>query len=247
MIYHRQMTFSQTPIAYPREALNCIQFTTKPQPSLIVLGKTYVGVSMLEALDLIRSNPDQYPTISLHDVEIHFQMLALFFQHPVIPTLGFKLCSELAVLPSKRLIDVGFDLTIIDVYQTISDKITMFETGVALDIPAGYYVELLPRSSMSKTGYMLANSVGVIDPAYSGTLKVPLIKVDSSMPDLQLPCKLAQLILKPYVYAHVAQVDYIQPTTRGSSGFGSTDLVQNGCDLTCNLICNGHNGLCTHA
>jgi dUTP pyrophosphatase len=226
-----------------------IQFTTKPQPSLIVLGETYTGVSMLEVLDLIRSNPNQYPTIAQHDVDLHFQMLALFFQQPIIPTLGFKLCSELAVLPSKRVIDVGFDLTIIDVYQTISSKIIMFETGVALDIPAGYYVELVPRSSMSKTGYMLANSVGVIDPGYCNTLKVPLVKVDSSMPDLQLPCKIAQLILKPYVYAQVAQVDYIQPTTRGNGGFGSTDLVPRSClecDLTCNLICNSHNGLCTH-
>lgn len=217
-----------------------IQFTAKPQPSLIVLGETYTGISMLEVLHLILSNPDQYPTISQYEANLHFQMLALYFQQPIIPTLGFKLCSEQAVLPSKRVIDVGFDLTIVNVYQTISNKITLFETDVALDIPPGYYVELVPRSSMSKTGYMLANSVGVIDPAYLGSLKVPLVKIDLTMPDLQLPCKIAQLILKPYVYANVTQVDYIQPTTRGNGGFGSTDLLGNWiCDRHINSIESG--------
>ena len=225
-----------------------IQFSALPQPQLTILGKSYVGISMLEALDLVRSNPDQYPTISKYEVGVYFQMLALYFQQPVIPTLGFKLQDPTAVLPSKRVIDVGFDLTIIDVYQTVSDNIIMFETGVALDIPVGYYVELMPRSSMSKTGYMLANSVGVIDPGFAGSLKVPLIKVDHSMPDLQLPCKIAQLILKPYVFSYGVEVDTLQPTTRGIGGFGSTDLeaVSDPCDLTCNLICNERNGLCTH-
>lgn len=223
-----------------------IHFTSTPQPKLIILGETYTGISMLEALDLVRSSPELYPTVSQSDVNLYFQMIALYFQQPIIPTLGFKLCDERAVLPSKRVIDVGFDLTIIDVYQTISDKIIMFETGVALDIPIGYYIELVPRSSMSKTGYMLANSVGIIDPGYSNSVKVPLIKVDSTMPDLQLPIKIAQLILKPYVFSHATQVEYIQHTTRGTGGFGSTDQSKAACDLTCNLICNIHNGLCTH-
>ena len=56
---------------------------------------------------------------------------------------------------------------------------------------------------------MLANSVGVIDPASQLTIKVPLIKVDDSLPNIELPIKIAQLILKPYVFAHVHQTDYI--------------------------------------
>ena len=52
---------------------------------------------------------------------------------------------------------------------------------------------LVPRSSISKTGYMLANSVGVIDRTYTGNVLVPLIKVDKSMPDLILPARVVQL------------------------------------------------------
>lgn len=224
-----------------------IRFTALPKPQITILGKNYVGISMLEALNLVRSNPDHYPSISKQEVDLYFQMIAMYYQNPSVPTLGFKLQDVRAVLPSKRVIDVGFDLTIIDIYQSVSDSITMFETGVALDIPVGYYVELMPRSSMSKTGYMLANSVGVIDPSYTGTLKVPLIKIDHSMSDIQLPCRIAQLILKPYVFSHGIEVDTLQPTTRNNGGFGSTDheaIID--CDMSCNLICNQHNGLCTH-
>jgi deoxyuridine 5'-triphosphate nucleotidohydrolase len=222
-----------------------IQLLSSPQPTLIVLGETYTGVSMLEVLDLMRSNPDQYPTIDQSDVEKYLRLVALWFQQPEIPTLGFKLCSEQAVLPTKRVSDVGFDLTITRVHSVVSNQITMFDTGVALDVPVGYYVEMVPRSSMSKTGYMLANSVGVIDPGYLGTIKVPLVKIDQSLPDIQLPCRIAQLILKPYVFAHSVLVDSLKPTTRGVGGFGSTNVTE--CDLSCNLICNQANGLCTHA
>jgi deoxyuridine 5'-triphosphate nucleotidohydrolase len=219
-----------------------IHFSCKPEPTLTILGERYTGISMLEALDLVRLYPEQYPGVSQYDVDQHFQHLALYFQQPMVPTLGFKLCDDLAVLPSKRIIDVGFDLTITGVSKMISNKITLFETGVALDIPPGYYVELLPRSSISKTGYMLANSVGVIDPGYTGSVKVPLIKIDESMPDLELPVRIAQLILKPYVVAHSRTTQNLQATSRGSGGFGSTNVE---CTTTCDLIANETNNLCS--
>ena len=228
-----------------------IYFTTNPIPTLSVNNTLYTGISMLEVLDMILKHPKQFSDIEPHEALKYFKIVALFHQKNEIPSIGFHLKDPDAVLPTKRIIDVGFDLTIISVYKNISSKITMFETGVAVDIPIGFYAELVPRSSISKTGYMLANSVGVIDPSYSGTVKVPLIKVDSTMPDLQLPCKIAQLILKPYVYSHVSEVNHIRPTTRGTGGFGSTNVqypcTKVKCDHTCNLICNEFNGLCTHS
>lgn len=200
-----------------------IHFVTKPEPMLTIYGKNYRGISMLEVLESILSDPSQHENLPLSKVEQYFDIIARFHQQSVIPSLGFHLQDVNAIMPTKRVIDVGFDLTIIGVAKKISDKITLYETGVALDIPIGYYVELVPRSSMSKTGYMLANSVGIIDPGYSGTVKVPLIKVDDSMPNIELPIKIAQLILKPYVFAYVHRTNYIQPTTRGSGGFGSTN------------------------
>lgn len=199
-----------------------IYFNARPTPSLTILGETYTGISMLEALDIIKRNPDNYPDIDQYDVDQYFNIIALYFQQPVVPTLGFKLNDENAVLPSKRIIDVGFDITIIGIHKQISSKITMYETGISISIPTGYYVELVPRSSLSKTGYMMTNSVGIIDPGYTGTIKVPLVKIDPHMDDISLPIRVAQLILKPYVFAHIEQISNITKTSRGANGFGST-------------------------
>mgnify|MGYP001566265644 CR=1 FL=1 len=68
-----------------------------------------------------------------------------------------------------------------------------------------------------------SNSVGIIDPGYTGTIKVPLIKIDASMPDIELPLRIAQLILKPYIVSYDTQVHTIDPTSRGDGGFGSTN------------------------
>lgn len=208
-----------------------IHFVTKPEPMLTIYGKNYKGISMLEVLESILNDPNQHVSLPLSEVSRYFDIVARFHQQLVIPSLGFHLQHPNAVLPTKRIIDVGFDLTIISVAKKISDKITLFETGVALDIPIGYYVELVPRSSMSKTGYMLANSVGVIDPCFTGTVKVPLIKLDDSMPNIELPIRIAQLILKPYVFAHAYQTNHISETTRGSGGFGSTNVKSNPIDI----------------
>lgn len=129
-----------------------------------------------------------------------------------------------AVIPTKAYeSDIGYDLTAIDIYKKISKKITMFETGIAVSPPDGYYIEIVPRSSMSKTGYMLANSIGTIDPDYRGTLKIALIKIDDDLPDIKLPFTTCQLVLRKAEYSNIAQIEKLKETVRGDGGFGSTD------------------------
>lgn len=133
-----------------------------------------------------------------------------------------------AVTPTKaHPSDIGYDLTVIDVFKKISDRITLFETGIAVTPPSGYYIEIVPRSSLSKTGYMLANSVGTIDPDYTGTLKVALIKVDSDMKDIELPFTRCQMILRKAEYADLECVETLNSTKRGDGGFGSSDKKNN--------------------
>ena len=129
-----------------------------------------------------------------------------------------------AVMPTKaHPSDIGFDLTAIDVFKKMSDKTTLFETGIRVSPPPGYYIEILPRSSISKTGYVLANSVGVIDPHYTGTLKIALTKVDDTRPNLEPPFNRCQIVLRKAEVSEMVQVDSIDVTDRGDGGFGSTD------------------------
>ena len=141
-------------------------------------------------------------------------------QHPI----KFVINDNRAVIPTKaHPSDIGYDLTTIDVFRKLSHRITLFETGISMLPPDGYYIEIVPRSSMSKTGYMLANSVGTIDPSYTGTLKVALIKIDDSLPDIKLPFKLCQIVLRKAEYSDMVKVDSIDQTVRGDGGFGSSD------------------------
>lgn len=164
---------------------------------------------------------------------------------PLPPIFNVKLTNPQAVFPTKaHENDVGYDLTLIAKDSKISEMTTMFDTGVCILPPDDvitydrdedrYYVEIVPRSSLAKSGYILTNSVGIIDPEYQGTLKVVLTKIDSSMPDLTLPFKGVQLIIRRLYSETIFQ--QIQESTmsrrmntssRGDGGFGSSDLSMN--------------------
>lgn len=127
-----------------------------------------------------------------------------------------------AVIPSKnRVSDSGYDLTILEKVREIGD-VEFYSTGIKIQPTFGYYFDAVPRSSISKTGYMLANSVGIIDRTYIGEILVPLRKIDKSAPELELPCKVVQLIPRQIVHFEFVEVDDLSDTDRGSDGFGST-------------------------
>ncbi len=128
-----------------------------------------------------------------------------------------------AVTPSRaNATDIGLDLVAIAKHKVYPNGATLYDTGVAVSPPPGYYIELVPRSSISKTGWMLANSVGTIDPSYTGNLFVALIKIDPDAPELTLPFCACQIILRKAEYADVQEVEELLTTERGDGGFGST-------------------------
>ena len=139
--------------------------------------------------------------------------------------IQFKL-KKGAVEPTKAgKNEVGYDLTIISVDKKINNVTTLYETNVIAIPPCGYYFEIVPRSSIIKTGYVLTNSVGIIDPTYRGTLKISLTKVNPSSPDLELPNKRFQLIPRAFISNKFTTtcINKIDKTERGDGGFGSTD------------------------
>ena len=128
-----------------------------------------------------------------------------------------------AILPSRAYdTDVGYDLTAIRKYKVFDNGVTLYDTGLVISPPAGYYIEIVPRSSISKTGYMLANSVGTIDPGYTGNLYIALVKVVPDAPELQLPFTKCQFVLHKVYHGDIKEVDNIHSTDRGGGGFGST-------------------------
>ena len=131
-------------------------------------------------------------------------------------------CHEGAVPPFKaRVSDSGYDLTLIREVKRLG-SVVLYGSGLQIAPPAGWYFDVVPRSSIIKTGYIVANSVGVIDRSYRGEVMVPLIKIDPAAPELPLPARVAQMIPRPIVHMRALGVDSAGTTQRGSGGFGST-------------------------
>jgi dUTP pyrophosphatase len=128
-----------------------------------------------------------------------------------------------AVLPTKaHESDIGYDLVAIKKHKVLDSGVILYDTGLSLSPPKGFYLEILPRSSLSKTGYMLANSVGVVDPSYTGSLYIALLKVVPDAPELELPFCKCQLILRRAYSAPIEEIAQLERTERGDGGFGSS-------------------------
>lgn len=123
----------------------------------------------------------------------------------------------------QRASDSGYDLTLIKKIKT-HGNVEFFDTCIKLEPAFGYYFDLVGRSSISKSGYMLANNIGIIDRTYQGTVIVPLVKIDNNQPDLELPCRLVQII--PRQIQHLEPIEITEEelllSERKSGGFGST-------------------------
>lgn len=131
-----------------------------------------------------------------------------------------------AVVPYKvRPSDVGYDLVAIRKVKQLTPATALYDTGIKVSVELGHYAEIVPRSSISKSGYMLANSTGIIDPGYTDNLYIALCKVDPSMPDLTLPFRGCQLIIRKQIHAEIEVMDDTNTLTltgRAAGGFGST-------------------------
>ena len=94
--------------------------------------------------------------------------------------------------------------------------------GVAVEIPEGYVMLLIPRSSTWATPLRMPNSVGVIDSDYRGEV-CALLQNTSNVVWEALACeRLVQGVIVPVPSVQIQEVDELSETSRGVGGFGST-------------------------
>ena len=96
-------------------------------------------------------------------------------------------------------------------------------TGLALAIPAGFEIQVRPRSGLAlKHGISVPNTPGTIDSDYRGELKVILINHGGEPFPIARGDRVAQLVLAPVTRAAWSEVAELDETLRGEGGFGST-------------------------
>ena len=120
----------------------------------------------------------------------------------------------------------GYDLFSTDNYVVLPGRRVVVSTGISVQLPHGTYASIRPRSGLA-VKHGLDVLAGVVDPDYTGEIKVVLQNLDIQTPFVIRPgYRIAQLILENYTVAAVVEVpsENTQLTSRGIGGFGSTGL-----------------------
>lgn len=141
------------------------------------------------------------------------------------PSIKVYKTNKDAVIPSKAFEeDAGYDLTIINKIKDFNSRTSLYDTGIKIEVDEGYYTEIVPRSSISKFGYMLANNIGIIDNHYRGNLMIALTKIADDAPEIVFPFKCCQLLIRKQITANLYEItdDTLSTTLRNDGGFGST-------------------------
>jgi dUTP pyrophosphatase len=98
-------------------------------------------------------------------------------------------------------------------------------TGFAFAIPAGYEVQVRPRSGLAlKNGITCLNTPGTIDSDYRGEIKVILANLGEEDFIIKTGDRIAQIVVAPVMQAAMVEVGELDATKRGTGGFGSTGV-----------------------
>ena len=138
----------------------------------------------------------------------------------------FKRLNDLAKIPTRgSKFSAGYDL-----YAATDEDIQIpphstvkIGTGLAMDLPYGYFGAILARSGIAtKRGLRPANCVGVCDFDYKGEYIVAVHNDSNETMTVLAGERIAQLILLPYQDIDFKEVNELSNTDRGMGGFGST-------------------------
>jgi dUTP pyrophosphatase len=96
-------------------------------------------------------------------------------------------------------------------------------TGFSIAIPAGYEVQVRPRSGLAlKNGVTCLNTPGTIDSDYRGEVKIILANLSHEPFVIARGDRIAQLVPAPVQRARLVETETLDTTERGTGGFGST-------------------------
>lgn len=116
--------------------------------------------------------------------------------------------------------DAGYDLrAMTDIYVPSLGKVTA-DTGVHIEIPAGYFGDIRPKSGLLFKHNL--TTAGTVDCGYTGSVRVRIINLGNEPYQFRKGDKVAQMVILPYIAPEFTLVEELGETDRGNGGFGST-------------------------
>ena len=151
----------------------------------------------------------------------------------IITTEHVKICMDTEWTPIPTIATegaAGFDLrAVVKGTETLMPNETkLISLGFKMAIPEGYCGVIVPRSGLStKHGIVLANTVGVIDSDYRGTVKVALKNTSDTLFNVESGLRIAQMLFLPVLmpdFKVCTDSEFMRDysTERQGGGFGST-------------------------
>lgn len=138
--------------------------------------------------------------------------------------------NEFATLPVyAHESDAGADVTACEAVEIKPHETGhAVHTGLAFNLPTGWFLTVRPRSGMSKkTPIRVSNAPGTIDTDYRGEVMVLVDNIGDEPYIINVGDRIAQLVLEKKqtaVFTEVADVNEDGNTERASGGFGSTGM-----------------------
>ena len=141
----------------------------------------------------------------------------------VIVAVNVKLLSSAAKLPLYATVNsAGADLYSTERVVIPSQGHALVGTGLMVEIPDGYEMQIRPRSGLALQGITIPNAPGTVDSDYRGEVMVILRNLSAFAFTVEPGMRIAQAIIAPVVKAQFLEVQELTDTERGVGGFGST-------------------------
>lgn len=119
--------------------------------------------------------------------------------------------------------DVRANLTEPVVLQPLERR--LIPTGLRVQLPAGYQIEMRPRSGLAlKHGISLVNTPGTVDADYRGEIGVIVINLSAEPFTVNPGERICQMVITPYIRVTWDPVERLDTTERGDGGFGHTGV-----------------------
>lgn len=120
----------------------------------------------------------------------------------------------------------GFDIFSCENQIIKSGKTKIIKTGIKLEIPYGYEVQIRPRSGISANTDIIV-MLGTIDSDYRGEIGIICKNVGLKDYEVKIKDRLAQFVINKIELMELQEIKIESTTERGDRGYGSTERIEN--------------------